>query len=286
MSCKKTNFIPLLLLIFVSGCQINYVQLFKTKPNSPIRIQDYQYVYENDSLKIEYDFWVEHGAITFTVYNKMNVPIYIDWRKSSYIRNEIKLDYWSDVETTNATTDYKTYTFGGSGTYYNNGFVPGSSTINSSVSKGTANTTAVKTKPERISFLAPKSKITRTQFTLFPSGGIRVNPENAKYAQMKRSDDTTKTTTVIYRDYEPDASVLSFRNFLTLSTTENFTNEFYVDNAFYVNRISIMDKKHFEGKFTKGFEYPYEDSRYFYIYSDEEASSYYSGRKFKEHSNK
>lgn len=273
------------LLLFIAGCQpITYVQLFKTKATSPIKANDGVYVFENDTVKITYDLWEEHGVLSFKIYNKLNVPIYIDWRKCSYVRNEQKLDYWSDVETTNASTEYKTYTWGGSGTYYNNGIIPGSSTVSSNVSRGSANTTAVKTKPERITFLAPKSEITRKQFKLFPEAGIRSNPDNVKYIKLKRNDDTTKITTVMYRDYNLDETPLTFRNFLTFSTAENFTNEFYVDNGFYLYRVSTMDVKHFEGKNSMQYDSPFVDSRYFYTYLDIESSGYYNGKKFKEHS--
>ncbi len=284
MNLLKPTLPVLFLLFFVIGCSpINYVQVFKTKPTSEITIEDDAYIFENDSLKISYDFWQEHGLLSFTVYNKLNIPLYIDWRKSSYVRNEQKLDYWNDIETTNASTEYKTYTWGGSRSYYNNGPLPGPATINSSVSNGSANTTAIKTKPERITFLAPKSKISKQQFVLFPEAGVRLSSETAKYSKLNRTDDTAKMTTLIYRDYPPDETILAFRNFLTLSTSENFANEFYVDNGFYLNRILTMDLRHFLGPNHYKYELPYADSRYFYTELSRESSLYFNSKEFKSH---
>lgn len=268
----------LFFVVTISSCgPTRYVQLLKTQNTSEIAVHDYTYIYENDTVKITYDFWHEHGVLLFSVYNKLSIPLYIDWRKSSYVRNSVKLDYWADTETVNATTEYETYTLGGSKTYYTGGILPGQSTISASKSKGTANTTSVKTKPERITFIAPQSMIDKGQFTLFPASGVRIRPTNAEYYSTKRNDDTTKPTVVIYRNYDKDETLLNFRNFLTMSTTEDFKNEFYIDNGFFLNRVSTMDVRHFENKKS----YPYEDSRNFYIYLDDEGNEYFNRKEFK-----
>lgn len=80
------------ILIFVYGCK-TYVQVFDTKAKN-IKVENEFYVFENDSLKITYSFWAKNGLMTFGIYNKLNKPLYIDWKKSSYIDNSVKLNYW------------------------------------------------------------------------------------------------------------------------------------------------------------------------------------------------
>ncbi|CAM3459957.1 hypothetical protein [Aequorivita lipolytica] len=104
-----------LLLFFFTlslfGCKTTtYVQVFETKANN-VKIVDETYLFENDSLKITYNLWRERGLMQFEIYNKLDTPIYIDWRKSSYIDNTVKLNYWEDVERTNAL--YSSYYYSG-----------------------------------------------------------------------------------------------------------------------------------------------------------------------------
>jgi hypothetical protein len=50
--------------------------------------------------------------------------------------------------------------------------------------------------------------------------------------------------TSIYFDKEK--TPLAFRNFLTFSFSEDMKDEFYVDNEFYVSKITDMVFQHFE----------------------------------------
>lgn len=43
--------------------------------------KDNYLVYENDSIKITYDLWYHHGLVSFVIYNKLDIPLYIDWKK-------------------------------------------------------------------------------------------------------------------------------------------------------------------------------------------------------------
>ena len=56
------------------------VQVYETKSTNT-SVENGLSVYENDSLKITYSFWAENGLITFAIYNKLNVPLYVDWKK-------------------------------------------------------------------------------------------------------------------------------------------------------------------------------------------------------------
>lgn len=72
-------------------------------------------VSENEDLRIDYDFWGEHGVMYFTIYNKSKKPVYIDWKKSVFIHNHWKNDYWIEKTTSESFTipmgDQKNRTF-------------------------------------------------------------------------------------------------------------------------------------------------------------------------------
>ena len=48
-----------------------------------------------------------------------------------------------------------------------------------------------------------------------------------------------------YNTYETTRTPLLFRNFLTISTTENFASESYIDNGFYIANVYRVKTKDF-----------------------------------------
>ncbi|MBK5214790.1 MAG: hypothetical protein JJE55_14150 [Flavobacteriaceae bacterium] len=245
-----------LLLLFLGlsivGCK-TYVQVFETKADN-VKTVDQTYVFENDSLKIIYNLWGKKGLMKFEIYNKLNVSLYIDWRKSSYIANDVKLNYWEDVERTNSL--YASY-------YFDN------SLLRTRSSAGVSTSATVK--EERITFIPPKSKYTRGQFYIIPWSFV-VLDKNGPYTEVALREGSKKTTKVFYKEYNKNTTPRVFRNFLTFSLTENFTEEFYVDNEFYISKILEMDQAQFyrnAERFRRP-EYgkeilPYKDNRYFFI---------------------
>src|SRR5690554_4989876 len=97
------------LLLF--GCK-SYVQVVNTNSSIPTNKNGF-HVYENDSMKITYSFWKAKGLMTFSIFNKMDQPLYIDWKKSSYVDNSVKLNYWIDEEKSKAISSYGNYFYDG-----------------------------------------------------------------------------------------------------------------------------------------------------------------------------
>lgn len=224
----KTLLILFLSTILLSACK-NYVQVFNT--NSSISLEDEgTYVYENDSLKITYSFWKENGLMTFSVYNKLDKPIYVDWRRSSYIDNSVKLDYWKDEEQSTTLSLYETYSY--NGPILKPGYIV-----------GTSQTSTVK--EERITFIPPQSYYYRSQFYLLPIDFFELDTKT-DFNEVPRNDNPNKNTKVYKATFSKESSPLVFRNFLTFSLSEDFKTEFYVDNEFYINEILEMDQRHFE----------------------------------------
>ncbi len=208
---KQSLLLPILLTLTMASC-VPLVHLYETKPMANVTNQeDY---FENDTIKVIYSFWSEHGTFSFSIYNKLNVPIYIDWKKSSFIKNNDKLNYWNDETLT------KTVSKGGSrSTVSYSGY-----SLLTSIG-GISNSTSVK--PEQITFIAPKSTIYKIQFKLHPEEDKRFRVDSIEY---------NESNTPVF-----------FRNFMTLSTSDKFEKEFYIDNGFYVSKISEMLASHFCG---------------------------------------
>lgn len=220
------------ILIAFVGCQ-PYVQIYKTAGDMP-KDSNGHHVYENDTLKIIYTFWSEKGVLSFALFNKLSVPIYLDWKKSAYIDNSTKLNYWNDIEN---ITSYKAY----SGYFYKGPLIkPGFEIGNySGISVSTVS------KPERVTFIPPRSFFFKSQFYILPVE-IHKLELNTPYEQGSPSGNRIEKTKLYTVKFNKNNSPKRFRNFLTFSTSEKFESEFYVDNEFFIEEILEMDRKKFE----------------------------------------
>jgi len=217
------------LLLF--GCK-SYVQVFNT--NSSIKTDEEGfYISENDSVKITYSFWKAKGLMTFSIFNKLNKPLYIDWKKSAYIDNSVKLNYWIDEEKSKGISSYGSY-------FYDGPLLKAGYAVNATGGASVSSTVKV----ERITFIPPSSNYYRSQFYILPISFFKLDTKT-DFEEVTRNDNSKKTAKVYKADFTKENSPLVFRNFLTFSTTEDFETEFYVDNEFYIEEILEMDERHF-----------------------------------------
>jgi len=238
--------ISVIITLLAFGCKSYYVQVFETKATN-IKVEDEFYVFENDSLKITYSFWAQKGLMAFVIYNKLDKPLYVDWKKSSYIDNSVKLNYWVDEEKIKSLAVY--------GSYYYAGplLKPGYA-----ISKTDGVSVSSTIKVERITFIPPASNYYRSQFYILPIDFFKLDIRTTDYKEIPRNDNPKRKTKVYEKSYSIKDSPLIFRNFLTFSFSEDFKTEFYVDNKFFISNIKVMDRRHF--KYPKR-----EESRRFYL---------------------
>jgi hypothetical protein len=217
------------LITFLWGCTTPYYQLVETKTTNT-KVVDDNYVFENDSIKVTYNFWLDRGILNFTIYNKLKKPLYIDWKKSSYINNSIKMNYWNDEASTKTISEYESssFIFLGSRDVY---------------SKTNGISSSLTTKPEIITFVPPNSNYTRKQFYLTPKSFIKIPVNSYRIEKIPAFNDPEKQATLYVKDFQKDESPLVFRNFITFSFSDKFDQEFYLDHEFYISRVTKMEKK-------------------------------------------
>lgn len=205
-------------LIFI-GCT-TYVQVFETKSKNTATENNF-YVFENDSLKITYDFWENRGLLKFSIYNKLEKPIYIDWKKSSLIYNDIKINYWSDEE---IQKSYSTF-------YYSS-----SSFSGFSFGSGSGIQTTSVTRDERITFIPPKSTYFKNTFYIVPNRQFIVKDYTLN-SELESEFKKGKMMKILEKEYNESDTPFNFRNFITFSLSEDIKDEFYIDNEFYLSKI-------------------------------------------------
>jgi hypothetical protein len=236
-------------IITFSNCaKKEYIHLYQVKPKW-VNTND-ENVFENDTIKVTYSFWSEAGTFSFSFYNKLDIPLYIDWKKSSFVKNGNKLDYWSDAIVTKSKTVGRRESI----QYYRTVF---------SVEEGFSS--SISQKPERITFVAPKSTIYKVQFELQTEKDQKFNSSSAITEEVSRIDQPKKKTNLLHINYDEGNSKLFFRNYMTFSTTDKFETESKIDNAFYLSKVTEMDMPYFfNNKHAKDFsaDYNFERNRF------------------------
>lgn len=254
-----------LLTFILTSCK-TYIQVNETKTTNT-NLENGYYVFENDTLKVTYSFWAERGVLSFAVYNKLNIPIYIDWKKSSYIDNSNKFNYWVDEEVSNSASYYGSYFYQGTPLK-----------VGVSMSEGIGTGVATKIKIERKTFIPPKSNYYRSQFYLSGKSYYKFTDKMTS-TEVKRNDKRKKNTKIFEESFTIEDSPLVFRNFLAFSLTEDFEQEFYIDNEFYLSNIMEMNYKHFsyvdKSKKEKKRVKPTKKMTSFYIYKPAQFDSTY-----------
>ncbi len=225
------------LALLLSGCNKEFIQIFETDANNSKQEDDF-FVFENDTVQITYNFWYAKGMMSFRIFNKLDKPIYVNWRNSSFIHNGNKLNYWVDEEITDMATVYGGY-------YYRGPLLP----FGLSVNEGVAVSSSKKSKPEKATFIPPKSNYHRNQFVIYPIEAFDLG-KSPSVAVEPRLDDPKQETRVYHAVFDPQTSPLTFRNYLAISFSESSEDFVFVDNAFFLKSVKEMDIRHFRGKKT------------------------------------
>lgn len=221
------------------------VRLTETESSGKMAVKEG--VSENEDLRISYDLWGEHGVMYFTVYNKSKKPVYIDWKKSVFIHNQWKNNYWIEKTTSESIT------------------VPVGDQ-NNKIFKNVMSTVV----SERVSFLPPDCYIAvpmtfeildhlnrRLQLSGMRERKIVQISDNLRWDESAKKELITtpgkkrsfKAFTVTYTK---EQSPYRFRNFITYAFDEKFTAEKYFDNEFFVKRFIQMGAAKFFGRsFTR-----------------------------------
>src|SRR5258706_7879221 len=76
--------IGLILLTFSSCASYQYLTLDSPEVQ---KNNKKEFTWENDTMRLTYNFHGEGGPLSMTVYNKMDKPLFVNWKKSALIRD-------------------------------------------------------------------------------------------------------------------------------------------------------------------------------------------------------
>ncbi|MBO0939814.1 hypothetical protein J2I47_24930 [Fibrella sp. HMF5335] len=230
----KSLLLACLSLLLLTSCAPTVSQLVTLKSDNLKSDPRQGFVYDNDTLRLSYQFFAERGLIHFAIENKLNKPLYVDWKRSSFIIGQNKLDYWYDVANINLYGTAYTSTYG---RYFRNsssGY--GSFSLNGTVRKDNA-----------IDYIPPGTKLERDQFILVPGNALSLPGQFTVAKVPSTVPDEKKPADVQVYHYTTTDSPLTFRNYLTLGTDKDFNHEIVIDSKFWAADVQVMARKQFLG---------------------------------------
>lgn len=185
--------------------------------NSDLKKDRFQkFIFENDTLKINYSYTGQNGPFTIEVYNKHPKPIYVDWKRSSFILNGIRYPYWSDESTLQATNSEFSI-------QWTRSIATSNGEINGSIRK-----------EEQISFIPPQSMISVTPIYL------KSNPFSLPQAKANQKE-SVHIEGAPYRftrySFVRENAPLKFRSFMAYSDEVEFRAAHYLDHEFWIGEV-------------------------------------------------
>lgn len=207
----KKGFLPLISLLLLISCQ---TYQYATVDSTLQKNDEGEIVLENDSVLIKYRFNGYYCPAVVRVYNKLPVPIYIDWKRSAFIL--------SDGRT--LTQAPETASINGVATGYEMKFSDLTSISQTELS-GTIS------RASDLAFLPPTSFIESAPVTLrdtfftLPTGRLTTFRVPGNTYALKG------------RVFGQSDSPMKFRSYLTVSTHEDLSDPFVFDTGFWVSEV-------------------------------------------------
>lgn len=224
----KNTMIYLMLSLSLASCYSEW-QLVSLQSNN-LTVENEKMFYSDSLVDINYEFYTTKGVMRFTIFNRSNAPVYVDWKNSFFIMNNQSYPYWEDrmiVETTST-----------------------SQTRPSILNKDVLNTSEYAkeeiTRENRVTMIPPQTQIEISRFKVYT--GYHINAFWKDTLQEPRSWMVSKRKVEIYHsDFDQEDSPLKFRNYITFGTSEDFKQPIHYDFHFWIAALDEMDSRQIVG---------------------------------------
>ena len=203
----------LLFLILLSSCsKYQYATISSDLKENEIGEQ----VIDNDTIQIRYSFDGYNCPVKIYIYNKLGIPLYIDWSKSALVHNGQSFSYWKDVSVLHANSSGYEIRWTGYVSTTNN-------TINGSLEREAI-----------INFIPPRSSIQANRFSVKSKFFEFTEQDKMSKIKINTVNGVSKVRQYLFTS---DKTPLKYRSYLTLSTDESFKTSFYYDDTFWVSEV-------------------------------------------------
>ena len=255
---RKFLFLAVVVAMFASCAPSSY-QVFSLKPIKA-NLGD-KLVFENEDIKVGYNFWSQYGNSSFAVFNKTDKPIYVDLGNTHFVLNDIANTYFrnrsfssgssvtrghsSSVSfgsgNSNTNVNSNSYSSGSASVYGNQVYGSSSGTKNKRISTSSSSwgfgisdsyavseSNSTTTVEQRVIAIPPKSmKIVR--------GFIVTNNLYTKGGFARRYKET--------KQYNNQTSPINIKNVIAYKFDELSSDNILFENVLYLNSICNYKEK-------------------------------------------
>lgn len=211
-----------LILLAFSSCSTTYQYVTLNSPEVP-KNDKKEFFYENDSMRLTYNFHGEGGPIAMTVYNKMDKPLFVNWKKSFLIHDGQAVCLFNNRVEVNGGFD--AYSYRPVGVFPNTRVTSGSLYATFDL-------------PEGMDMIPPGSYITKSLQALVQPTPVY----NTKFLENTQSEKIADFSGVTYKykrySFDQSASPLQFKSYLTFVVGTN-PQEFAVSHSFYAQEVYL-----------------------------------------------
>lgn len=222
---KRITYLLAIMLLFSSCASTYFFSTIDSMNKDTVKDEKGRLVTQNDSLDIYYSFDGNNGPILITVYNKGKEPLYIDWKRSSIIIDDIATSYIGKTMPLSGSANVNTI----GSSFYSNISSQSSASFNGAITK----------EPESISFIPPNSKI---QYKTMNLASLNFNKvDDSIYNKRTNVDKDGNIVSVKAANFTDRDAPLRFRSYLTLYKDPqkpfSLDQEFYISSLIKTNRI-------------------------------------------------
>lgn len=176
-----------------------------------------EFVWQNDTVKIVYNFHGKNGPINLVVYNKTDQPMFIKWKRSALIRDGHSISLFNKTVVFNGESDGSSLRIGHVNTT--------SSTFSGSFDL-----------PEGTDFLPPHSDMNKNLLYVQDSGFSDIGFTSG-VEKVAVADDFGVVSKVSKASYDEQSSPLQFRIYLTFGLGDITSPDFSLQHSFYAKEI-------------------------------------------------
>ncbi|MHA4808750.1 hypothetical protein ACX0G9_11620 [Flavitalea flava] len=202
-----------IILLALSSCS-TYQYVTLNSPEIP-KNDKKEFILENDTMKLTYNFHGQGGPMNVTIFNKTAQPLYVNWKKSALVRYGQTLSLYNrkvEVTGTASTTSFA---------------------VGRGVSTGFSDLSASFELPAGIEFIAPSSYISKSLINVLDAEvpDIAAEEKNAKLVKLQDHDGmTTKFKRIVF---DEKGSPVQFTSYITFVLGKDANGEFSLKHNFY-----------------------------------------------------
>ena len=180
-----------------------------------------EFVFENDSVKLSYNFNGQDGPIKMKIRNKLQQPVYIDWKRSALIINDRAISYSPGTVAIEGTMAASSFSWA----------------KDYATTWGRVDATAQL--PPDIEFIPPHTYVTKRLIGI-TNEALSNLPDSVFSKKKVPVMDGQSYETIKQALFTAETSPLSFRSYLTIMVGDTLPRPVNYQHHFYVSELVKM----------------------------------------------